>query len=94
MKVAGEITISSPDRDRPFEQIPTYQCVHCGGHWEGRPGSGRTRGWCMQCNGPVCGPVCSTCVPYALQLENLESGLPPNTPRSVSVQSPGGIWLK
>jgi hypothetical protein len=35
------------------------QCVHCQFTWEYRPGSGITRGYCLRCNGFVCGrPEC------------------------------------
>lgn len=38
---------------------------------------GRTmRGWCMNCNGPLCGPGCAACVPTEQLLENYEKGRP------------------
>lgn len=39
-------------------ECDTLQCVHCGGHWDHKPGSGITRGWCKLCNGPFCGVKC------------------------------------
>lgn len=93
MKVSGEITICDPGKDRPLEMIPTAQCCHCGGMWEIRPGSGRIRGWCTKCQGPVCGPGCAECVPHERQLDNMEAGLPANTPGPVMVQSAGGVWM-
>lgn len=33
----------------------TLQCVHCGMHWDRVPGSGRQRGFCLKCNGVLCG---------------------------------------
>ena len=33
------------------------------------------RGWCMNCNGPICGPGCMTCVPEDQMLTNLEKGM-------------------
>jgi len=33
----------------------TLMCIHCQQHWEVMPGSGRRRGYCMNCNGPTCG---------------------------------------
>lgn len=35
-------------------EIDTLQCAHCGMHWEVIHGSGRVRGWCTKCNGPLC----------------------------------------
>lgn len=58
-------------------EFDTLQCVHCGMHWTVQPGSGRVRGFCMQCNGPHCGqPKCMTCVPMEQQLDNMERGKP------------------
>ena len=50
------------DPDRPHEQQMDYkQCVHCQGVWKVEPGSGKLRGYCAKCNGPVCGPMCLEC---------------------------------
>jgi hypothetical protein len=74
MKQAGEITICDPGSDKPILEAGTLQCVHCGAHWQIRPGSGKIRGFCSRCNGPVCGPKCAECVPAELQLDNMEKG--------------------
>lgn len=74
----GLITISDPGSDSPISEVMTLQCKHCGGHFYPRPGSGRVRGWCMNCNGPVCGPSCAECVPVEQYLENMEKGRPDN----------------
>lgn len=51
----------------------TLQCQHCGGHWQVRSGSGKQRGWCMNCGGPTCGcAACDLCVPFEIQLEFME----------------------
>lgn len=50
----------------------TLQCVHCGGHWVPRTGSGRVRGYCSRCNGPVCGRKCAVCVPLERWLDTVE----------------------
>lgn len=73
---AGLITVVDPGMDRPLSETPTMQCVHCGRHFAVCPGSGKTRGWCMRCNGPICGPGCAACVPMEQQLANLERGRP------------------
>jgi len=47
----------------------------------------KVRGWCMNCNGPVCGPSCAACVPVEQYLENMEKGRDP-TFRPVVVSVP------
>ena len=48
----------------------TLQCVHCGNHWETKPGSGTERGFCTNCSGPVCGAhACFDCKPHEAQIE-------------------------
>lgn len=88
MREAGLITVFSPDKDRPILETPTLQCVHCGRHWQVRPGSGKTRGFCSNCNGPVCGPSCAKCVPQEQMLDNIESGLAAHF-RPISGNVPG-----
>lgn len=75
---AGLITISDPGSDKPLLEAATIQCVHCGRHWVPQPGSGRTRGFCMRCNGFICGPECQECIPVEQMLENIEQGRPLN----------------
>lgn len=60
----GKIIIVDPDR--PLYERDTLQCVHCMKHWIVEPGSGRQRGWCLKCSGPLCGAEkCMTrCVPF------------------------------
>jgi len=72
----GLITIADPGADRPLAELATLQCVHCGGHWVPRPGSGITRGFCTRCRGPVCGAACAACVPFLQMLDNIEAGRP------------------
>lgn len=74
----GYVIIADPGSDKPILEIASVQCVHCGGHWIPQPGSGKIRGFCMRCNGPICGPVCQECVPTDLLLENMEKGRPLN----------------
>ena len=51
------------------------QCVHCQGVWPVRPGSGKVRGFCLKCNGPICGPQCHDCIgPWEKRLEMFEAG--------------------
>ena len=52
----------------------SVQCVHCGAHITIEPGSGRERGFCMNCMGVVCGHQnCWECVPEELMLQRMES---------------------
>lgn len=95
MQERGLITIADPGSDKPLLELPTQQCVHCGGHFPKKPAeklvgelytaedakrmqeSGKTmRGWCRNCNGPVCGPGCAACVHVEQMLENIEAGRP------------------
>lgn len=50
----------------------TLQCVHCGSHWIPMKGSGRVRGFCTKCNGPVCGIKCAVCIPFEKKLDIAE----------------------
>lgn len=52
----------------------TQQCVHCDKHYEYSPGSGKIRGWCYKCDGPVCGPDCAECFPYEKRMDLYEAG--------------------
>lgn len=57
------------------DEFSTVMCVHCHMHWSVQPGSGRQRGFCMQCLGPTCGkPQCIPCVPFEKLMEAVESG--------------------
>jgi len=62
--------------DGQTAEYETVKCVHCGGHFVLQPGSGRLRGWCVNCNGMICGPDCVECVPEEQLLLNLEAGRP------------------
>jgi hypothetical protein len=73
----GYMVLSDPDKG--LVEADTLQCVHCGAHFRLAPGSGNVRGFCgfcMRCNGPICGPRCRRCVPMEQQLENMEAGRP------------------
>lgn len=56
------------------EERDSLQCCHCGLHWVVQPGSGRVRGWCMNCVGPHCGSEHCTknCQTVEQFLERLE----------------------
>ena len=78
MQEKGRIIIVDPGMDRAVAEIGTAQCVHCSGHFPIQPGSGKIRGFCLRCNGPICGPKCAKCVPVEQMLENIEHGRPLN----------------
>lgn len=86
---AGYVSITDPEGG--LIEADTLQCCHCGRHWRVQPGSGKQRGWCMRCNGPVCGPGCAECVPQEQRLENLEQGRPAGHRRIAAPVS--GLWL-
>ena len=72
LRPAGYAVITDPEKKIVEED--TVQCVHCGMHWQVRPGSGNVRGFCGKCNGPICGARCLECVPIERGLENMEAG--------------------
>lgn len=54
-------------------EADTVQCCHCGRHYAVKPGSGKTRGFCMKCMAPTCGSErCDTCIPQEKMLEEIE----------------------
>ena len=56
--------------------------------------AGKTmRGFCMNCNGPVCGPSCADCLPVEAYLENMEHGRDPNFRPAFSSMSGAKMWL-
>ena len=83
--------ITDPDSPRVIE-ADYLQCCHCGCQWRIQPGSGKTRGHCMECAGPVCGPDCpAKGLPFDAYLESIERGLRPDQmPVSVAVNAMGG----
>lgn len=70
------------------EVAVTLQCVHCGKHWVPVQGSGRKRGFCTMCNGPLCGKkeCIETCLPWQKKLDIEEN---PRLASQVSVSNPG-----
>jgi len=85
--LAANLTAArDPDAPRAYE-ADTRQCCHCGSHWVHEVGSGKIRGYCMNCGGHVCGPQCAACVPYERQIEIAEGA----NPTAVSVG--GNLWI-
>lgn len=53
----------------------TMTCVHCGHLWIPIKGSGIIRGWCTNCNGPLCGSHdCFECKDFRKKLDEYEKG--------------------
>lgn len=53
-------------------------CAHCNFNWEYQPGSGIKRGFCVKCDGWLCGrPECDLLQKALLQQFNLEYGCIP-----------------
>lgn len=78
MVLLPKLTISSPhgafwstDDYGGITEADLLTCAHCQYTWRVVPGSGRRRGWCRRCNGPLCGkPKCMAgCLPIAEQIE-------------------------
>jgi hypothetical protein len=70
----GYITIDDPQSGRT--EFDTLQCAHCGAHWRIEPGSGRVRGFCLKCMGPLCGRrhCMDRCYPMEKQIDDTEKG--------------------
>lgn len=68
------VTIETQEMGRVTEH-DTLQCVHCGKHWQFKPGSGNISGHCYRCNGPICGPKCKECYPQEQQREDMRKGI-------------------
>ena len=53
----------------------TLKCPHCQAIFEVVRGSGRRRGFCMNCMAPTCGDKkCCECLPWEKRFEEFESG--------------------
>jgi hypothetical protein len=83
---AGIGTLIDPGADKPIAEFGFHACVHCGGHFPA-PRFGQSpedkasrvgRGFCMNCNGYICGKDCVDCVPLEVYLENIEKGRDPS----------------
>ena len=60
----------------PEQHHDLITCCHCGRSWVYHRGSGRRRGWCMNCNSVTCGSnACDVCVPVRQLLDNMEAGM-------------------
>lgn len=62
------------DPDLGTVESDTLMCMHCQMHWQVQPGSGKQRGWCLNCGGPTCGKQkCEEeCVPFMRAIEDME----------------------
>lgn len=59
------------------EVAQTLCCCHCNKHFLNVRIPGKARGWCMNCEKPVCPDVaCDECVPFMQKIENMEQGRP------------------
>lgn len=55
-----------------MDTAQTQMCCHCGTHWTLVKGSGKRRGWCLECSGLTCGkPSCTSCYPYEKQIDDM-----------------------
>jgi hypothetical protein len=88
MKPHGYFFYTGPNGEQ--EQGMLFQCCHCGKMHEVRKGIEKKCGRCPKCMGGkhggfICGPTCAECIPIEQRLENMEHGLPEETPRPVKV---------
>lgn len=57
------------------EVADTIQCCHCNAHFIMERGSGKRRGWCMNCVAMHCGAQkCCECLPFEKRLDLYEQG--------------------
>lgn len=77
-RVAGSVTISGPLLSGQEPEAETRMCIHCQMHFIIRPGSGISRGFCMNCDGVTCGKQkCETeCTHFEKMIELLEGRNP------------------
>ena len=75
--------IRQNDHNRPrsgfdVAEGDTTMCIHCQMHWIILPGSGISRGFCANCNGPTCGKFkCETqCMHFEKAIELVEGKNP------------------
>lgn len=63
------------ESDRKVES-DALQCCHCAAHFWVNKGSGKRRGYCMNCGAVTCGnPACGPCVHWKKKIELIDSGL-------------------
>ena len=68
--IAGYVVIDDPDAGA--QEYDTYQCCHCGAHYERPVGKGPPA-ICLNCMAPTCGKKkCDPCIPQEAWLEAKE----------------------
>jgi hypothetical protein len=94
MKENGYYELTDPGSDKVYKRAATTMCVHCGGHFEATPGSGRIRGFCYRCNGAICSFACAQkCVPRLQRIINMEAGLPEDYESPILIAVPSTFEL-
>ena len=69
----------------------TCQCSHCGCHFGIVKGSGKKRGYCLNCAQITCGrPQCDPCVHFMKKIEAAEAGKTPEQ-MPVKISVPAGV---
>ena len=68
-------TVIISDPETGIREFDTLMCIHCQFHWQVVPGSGRHRGWCVNCNGALCGKekCMKECAHFMKQIEKMEA---------------------
>ena len=84
-----------PHDGGPVIQEDVVCCIHCGYMWTPQPGSGKIRGFCMTCNGFLCGRKhCRERVPcrhWRHGIDAVERGGSIDDPKPISVSVPALI---
>ncbi len=73
-KSAGLIIFKDYHTGEVLFEGEVRQCIHCQNTWTHKPGSGIQRGFCMRCNGHLCGHYqCSVCYHKEKRIEDMEA---------------------
>lgn len=70
----GILLVTDRETGRVLFEGNLRQCIHCQNTWTYKPGSDVRRGFCVRCNGNLCGrPQCDTCYHKERRIEDMEA---------------------
>lgn len=73
-KPQGMLLITDIETGKTLFEGDLRQCIHCQNTWVYKPGSGALRGFCMNCNGHLCGRLeCQDCYHNEKRIEDIEA---------------------
>ena len=105
LRPAGYTIVTDRETGRVIVEADTRICVHCGMHftpkatvWTPTAQARVKRGFCMRCNGPVCGlDRCLACIPRERRLDLAERGADLATIHLLADRLPvsvgGSLWI-